>query len=481
MRQRTIREGSVGLLILIGMGLFGGLILWLRGATFGRQIYSIIVEFDNIEGMQIGAEVRYRGVEVGSVAGINPGSNGVDVTLNIHQANLVMPKDVIIEANQAGLVGSTSIDIIPLSSVPANMTSALGQECDRQVVICEGTRLPGEVGVSYLELLRKGLDMAELFSSEEFYTRLMSSLEEATIAAQNFTVLSGELGELSSVARTELGELSTLAKGEISNISNATQSVGAAADQMRQSTLQATTQFTESSARLTRQVESTSAELRTALQNMNSLIAKNRSNITNTLTNLERTSEEMRIAVSTLTPIVSQVQQGELINNLETLSANAAQASANLKNLSDDINNPTTLLMLQQTLDSARSTFQNAQKLTSDMDDLLGDPQFRQNIRNLVNGLGELVSSTEILEEQAKVAQVLEPIKTQMESPKLQQRLPQVEALNAPELIDWNIAQDMDSNIKIDFKIEPKSLFEVHPELPSADFSSSTPSLDFNP
>ncbi|MBP0011864.1 MAG: MCE family protein [Roseofilum sp. SID2] len=470
MRQRTIREGSVGLLILVGMGLFGGLILWLRGGTFSKQIYSVIVEFDNIEGIQIGAEVRYRGVEVGFVAAINPGSNGVDVTLNIHQGDLVMPKNALIEANQSGLVGSTTIDIIPLSSVPANMTSAQSQECDRTVVICEGTRLSGQIGVSYVELLRRGLDMAELFSSEEFYARLMSTLDGATSAAENFTVLSAELAELT-----------TLAKGEISTISNATESVGAAADQIRQSTLQATTQFTESSAQLTRQVESTSAELKTALQNMNGLIAQNRTNITSTLANLERTSEEMKIAVSTLTPILSQVQQGELINNLETLSANAAQASANLKDLSDDINNPTTLLMLQQTLDSARSTFQNAQKLTSDMDDLLGDPQFRQNIRNLVNGLGQLVSSTERLEEQAEIAQVLEPIKTQMQSPKRQQQLPQVEAFNAPELTDWDIAQDMDSNIKVDFKIEPKTLFELNPEFPSADFSPSTPSLDFNP
>ncbi|MDJ1175218.1 MlaD family protein [Roseofilum capinflatum] len=470
MRQRTIREGTVGLLILVGVGLFGTLILWLRGATLGKQTYSVIVEFETIEGMQIGAEVRYRGVEVGSVAAINPSSNGVEVTLNIHQPNLVMPKNAIVEANQSGLVGSTSIDIIPLSPVPADTTSAISPSCDRTVAICDGNRLPGQIGVSYLELLRKSLEMAELFGSEEFYNNLISTLEEATSAAEQFTILS-----------SELSELTTLAKGEISNISNATQSVGAAADQIRQSTLQATSQFTESSAQLTQQVENTSAELRIALQNMNDLIAQNRTNITSTLANLERTSEEMKTAVSTLTPMISQVEQGELISNLENLSANAAQASANLKDLSDEINNPTTLLMLQQTLDSARSTFQNAQKLTSDMDDLIGDPQFRQNIRNLVNGLGQLVSSTERLEEQAQIAQVLEPIKTQIESPERLEQLPPLERVEAPELSDWRVSQDMDSNIKIDFKIESKPLFEVNPNFPSADFPSSTPTIDFNP
>ena len=96
-----------------------------------------------------------------------------------------------------------------------------------------------------------------------------------------------------------------------------------------------------------------------------------------------------------------------MLNNLEVLSANAAQASGNLRDLSSQVNNPTTLLLLQQTLDSARATFQNVQKITSDVDDLTGDPAFRNNIRRLFNGLGGLLGSTEQLRQQVKVTQTL--------------------------------------------------------------------------
>jgi len=48
--------------------------------------------------------------------------------------------------------------------------------------------------------------------------------------------------------------------------------------------------------------------------------------------------------------------------------------SANLRDISNALNSPTNLLVLQQTLDSARVTFQNAQKITSDLDELTGDP-----------------------------------------------------------------------------------------------------------
>jgi hypothetical protein len=92
-----------------------------------------------------------------------------------------------------------------------------------------------------------------------------------------------------------------------------------------------------------------------------------------------------------------------LLGNLETLSTNAATASANLRDISTALNSPTNVLVLQQTLDSARATFENAQKITADLDELTGDPAFRNNVKQLVNGLGNLVSSTEQLQQQVQV------------------------------------------------------------------------------
>ncbi len=44
-------------------------------------------------------------------------------------------------------------------------------------------------------------------------------------------------------------------------------------------------------------------------------------------------------------------------------------------------------------LDSARATFANTRKITADLDELTGDPKFRANIRNIVNGLSGLLSN----------------------------------------------------------------------------------------
>ena len=64
---RMMREGSVGLLLLVGLGAFGTILLWLNRITPGETSYRAIIEFANAGGMQKGSVVRFRGVKVGTI------------------------------------------------------------------------------------------------------------------------------------------------------------------------------------------------------------------------------------------------------------------------------------------------------------------------------------------------------------------------------------------------------------------------------
>jgi len=55
--------------------------------------------------------VRYRGVDVGTISAIRPGANGVEVDMEITPADVIIPRDVLVEANQSGLISEVSIDI----------------------------------------------------------------------------------------------------------------------------------------------------------------------------------------------------------------------------------------------------------------------------------------------------------------------------------------------------------------------------------
>jgi phospholipid/cholesterol/gamma-HCH transport system substrate-binding protein len=95
--------------------------------------------------------------------------------------------------------------------------------------------------------------------------------------------------------------------------------------------------------------------------------------------------------------------------NLEDLSTDAAAAMADIRAITSAANTPENLVMLQQTLESARNVFFSAQKVLADVDELTGDPTFRNNIRNLINGLSTLVSLTDDLSNQSRLAQALTP------------------------------------------------------------------------
>lgn len=406
MRSRTVREGSVGLLILLSLFLFGGLILWIRGMSLGSRTYTVVAEFVNAGGMQVGAPVRYRGVNVGKITAITPGSNGVDVVMEIAPADLLIPRDVIVEANQSGLLSETSIDITPLKSFQADakVANPLDPQCQSTLIVCDKDRLQGQIGVSFDELLRSTTRIANLYSDPTFFANLNSVAKNTSVAAAGVSQLTRELTGLSRSVQQEIKNFSVAANSVTSAANQTTNQVGLAANQI---------------SKTANQYSVTATQLNQLVDNVNSLVVGNRTTLVSTLNNFSQASEQLRLSATNLTGQVNQFGGGQLRRNLEVLSANAAQASinaaqasANFRDLSTALNSPTNLVVLQQTLDSARMTFENAQKITSDLDDLTGDEAFRNNLRNLVNGLSNLVSSTEQLQQQVQVAQDLEPVST---------------------------------------------------------------------
>ncbi|NJK37664.1 MAG: hypothetical protein HC835_05000 [Oscillatoriales cyanobacterium RM2_1_1] len=136
-----------------------------------------------------------------------------------------------------------------------------------------------------------------------------------------------------------------------------------------------------------------------------SLIVSNRDSIVSTLDGINQTTQELGRAIASLTPLITQIEQSNVVSNLETVSSNAAEASSNLRDLSKAVNDPANVILLKQTLDSARAALQNIEKITADLDDLTGDPQFRDSLRNLIKGLGNILASTETLEGQISEVQ----------------------------------------------------------------------------
>jgi phospholipid/cholesterol/gamma-HCH transport system substrate-binding protein len=227
------------------------------------------------------------------------------------------------------------------------------------------------------------------------YANINAAAKNASLAAAGVARLTRDLSSLTKVTQQQLGSFSTTAN-----------SVQRTANRISASTSNTANQFGATA----EQIRLTAVQANRLVTNLDNLVTTNRSSLVTALNNINQTSEQLRSTVGGLSPTLSRFNQGELIQNLETLSANAALASANLRDITNTLNNPTNLLVLQQTLDSARVTFQNTQKITSDLDELTGDPALRQNLRELINGLSTLVSSTDQLQQQVQVAQTLDTL-----------------------------------------------------------------------
>jgi phospholipid/cholesterol/gamma-HCH transport system substrate-binding protein len=384
MRSRIVREGSLGLLLLAGFGVFVASVGWLKGLNPGNRSYVVTVNFPTVAGVQNGSSVRYRGVPVGRITSIQTATNGVAVKIAISPGDLIIPSDVEASIDQSGLLGENVVNLSPRNQeVPNVAVKPLDKDCDRTVILCNDSQINGGLGISTDALVKSSIRFADTYGRPEFYNNINTLTANSGKAAAEIALMSREFGVLARALRQEIGVLS----GTASSIGGAASALGGAAVQ----------------------VGGTAGRASVTLDQVNGLLAENRTTLVYTLNNISETSDSLKGAVNQLGPTLDRFQRSRLLNDLETLSANAAVASQNLKDASASLNNPSNVATLQQTLDAARATFQNAQKITSDLDELTGDPAVREQFKNVIKGFSGLLSSTQQLEQQAQYAQQLQP------------------------------------------------------------------------
>lgn len=101
--------------IIVWVAIISALI-WLAGDylySLKHEKKLVTVAFDDVDGLEIGAPVRFMGVEIGSIKQLDLKNDKVDVTFSLKNPDFQIPDDSTVTIQFTGLVGSKTLEIEP--------------------------------------------------------------------------------------------------------------------------------------------------------------------------------------------------------------------------------------------------------------------------------------------------------------------------------------------------------------------------------
>ena len=114
MKSRSLAEVLTGAVVLVCAGVFLAYAILHGGRTPQTDGIALTAEFDRVDGLNQGADVKIGGVKVGSVSDlrIDPRSFQAVVTLRVRR-DLGLPIDSSAEVTSEGLLGGKYVSIVP--------------------------------------------------------------------------------------------------------------------------------------------------------------------------------------------------------------------------------------------------------------------------------------------------------------------------------------------------------------------------------
>lgn len=207
--RTNIWEGGVGLFLIGGAGIAALTINWILGVNFNKmRSYQAFVEFPFACGIQVGTQVRVRGVKVGNVLSVRPNLERVEVLVEMDDDGIVIPRNSLVEANQSGLIAETIIDITPEIPIPKAQWGPLDSGCEGEgLVVCDRGKIVGVPGVSMDELVGICTKLAREMDSQNGIAKMFATAETAQDLMKNLEPLLLEAAEIAKELRPMLANV----------------------------------------------------------------------------------------------------------------------------------------------------------------------------------------------------------------------------------------------------------------------------------
>jgi phospholipid/cholesterol/gamma-HCH transport system substrate-binding protein len=161
--------------------------------------YSIFIEFSNAYGIKPGTMLRLRGLSIGHIINIKLGLNTVLVLAKINSSLIVIPRNVLIETNQTGLLNEAVIDIFPRENIEImdqQLINPLSSGCLNSKIVCHLSHLTGDRGLNYDDLVRATTRISQRFDDPRFFNLFYTFLHNGIELSHNVVYISTYLLDL---------------------------------------------------------------------------------------------------------------------------------------------------------------------------------------------------------------------------------------------------------------------------------------------
>ncbi|CAK0785439.1 hypothetical protein CVIRNUC_008648 [Coccomyxa viridis] len=96
--------------------------------------------------------------------------------------------------------------------------------------------------------------------------------------------------------------------------------------------------------------------------------------------------------VDEVTPLLSELREGNMVNNLEDLTRSASEAAADIHRLQDEVLTPDNVTALRDSVLTLTKTLQHIEGITGDLGGFTGDARNKSNLKQLIEALSRIVA-----------------------------------------------------------------------------------------
>nr|WDB00026.1 ORF193 [Cyanidium sp. THAL103] len=171
-----------------------------------HSTYKIYVEFNDINGINVGTSVKHKGLNIGQVVSINNEGNRILVTLLIYSTNNVLSKSSLIEINHLGLLSEATINIISREEIPNSLSydelNPIDKSCKSEYLICDKDYVKGYQGINYDDLVRATTRISQRLDDPELFNNIRLISLNLFDLINNFNQLTQELLQFLKLFKT---------------------------------------------------------------------------------------------------------------------------------------------------------------------------------------------------------------------------------------------------------------------------------------